>query len=279
MSGNGSGKNYLRRSALGVATCSALAALAIGTSAGIAASNTISVSPINDVTAADVTADGVTAINLVHIDQSSSTDDSLSPDMADLWALMVPRSEFPNSHVVRDYRNGAAAAAIMRAQGVPPTSLDSTGSCVMGAMPDDVKPDGVVVRTAQTTDGVSDVSIAVMRTSESLADVEAAIQDCRFATVVTANGGVVELDTVLLPQPHVPAGDSLAFERAINAPNVSGPHHVLALVAQIGDIRIVALSANRFDDRPDGTLANMLFYNTLDRLTEAYADTVEFPLQ
>ncbi|MBD8505385.1 hypothetical protein HT102_02635 [Hoyosella sp. G463] len=177
-----------------------------------------------------------------------------------LWKHMPPARLIADGPAT-DLSGAEARAAYLGVQGIGVPTGAGSAECFPG-----LDTDAVAMRLVERGNGGDPIAIVVQRAERPLSAAEDSLRACRFMSLETEQGGTVEIDSVLLPRPMVQADQSLALERHVTSRPNRGAHAILALAAQVGDVRVIALTVSATEARPASDPLHAAFLAAIDQL-------------
>ncbi len=180
-----------------------------------------------------------------------------------LAELLIEPQRFPGGYVAAVLDSHSADGAIREIDGVSAGAVVEPSDCAP-PVPGPIPRNAVAARGVEP-DTSSTLTVALTRHATDLSVRREQVTDC--AAFTTAAGEVSSSVTATpLPQPPVDADGSYAVELSVARP-AEPPERVLALVAQIGDVRVAAAWTSDNDDAaPDTEALDALFRESVVKL-------------
>ncbi|WP_278312918.1 hypothetical protein [Lolliginicoccus levis] len=228
---------------------------------GLAAATTVPAmaAPVTDLAARETRQTSVPVpTDVLH---TAPVEEPLTADPSDeLWKHM-PAARLITAGEVTDLSGDDARAAYQAMQGISEPVATTPAGCFPG-----LDTEAVAMRLVEPPNGGDPIAIIVQRTDVPLAAAEDVLRSCRFTSIRTEASEIIEIDSVLLPRPMVQADHSLALERLVTRPDARGAHATLALAAQTGSTRVIALTVSDTSSRPASDPVHAAFLAAIDQL-------------
>lgn len=186
----------------------------------------------------------------------------------DLSGLLLATSSFPSPYEAVKLPGPAVSQALGDLVGDTADATVSPSDCAQDLIDLDTADAAIVVGTDNSTR--STISVALTRTTGSLADQKARFERCPDVTS-TENGTITKIHVALTPAAPIDADESLAFKRTVTSGSGSKPltQTSVQLWAQVGDVVVMAAHISFSNAKPDAAALDELFTAQVLRIQKA----------
>ena len=176
----------------------------------------------------------------------------------ELGGLLLDTSSFAPPYDAVKLPGPAVSQALGDLVGDAAGATVEPADCAQDLIDLDTADAAIVVGTDNSTR--STISVALARTTGSLADQRARFEKCPDVTS-TENGTVTKIHVALTPAAPVDADESLAFKRTVTSGSGSKPltQTSVQLWAQVGDVIIMTAHISFSNAKPDSAALDELF--------------------
>ncbi|MUM23886.1 hypothetical protein FZI91_19580 [Mycobacterium sp. CBMA271] len=187
-----------------------------------------------------------------------TTSTTLRAPTGPVGPLLLSPTEFPPQYSATTLSPDAARMALRDIRGVPEAATVTPAACAPAPLPATLQDVAVAVGANESDE--STITVAVLRVPQPLAAYKTQVERCASFTFTGADqiqGAVTASQAVA---PPINADDSVAVNQTVSPAGAgSGTQTTLSLIAQIGDIRILATYMTFQGTEPDAVLLDQAF--------------------
>lgn len=185
-----------------------------------------------------------------------------------LSELLIEPERFPAPYEAIVLPPQAVAQAASDLSGIPSGAKVAPAGC---KPPDrDLAPGGTVIAVGTDNANRATITIELTRVKNPLSVRKDQLGQCRDVTV-TSSGATSTVHTDITPPPPVDADDSLALKQTVSSGKSgdSVKQRMLTLIAQVGDVQVVATYMTFGSAKPDAAALDQLFTEAVARVADA----------